>query len=83
MKGYIVFTHELRVAHIVCTFVGPPPAFPILAFARIYPFLRAGDVFDRRVEPDIEDFTFHSRPGLIAACNGHAPVKITGNATVL
>ena len=47
------------------------------------PFGGGGDVFDGRVEPDIEDLALHSWPGLVALADGHAPVQVAGDAAVL
>ena len=79
----VVLAHELGIAHVVGTFVGAPPAFPIRPFARIHPFLRAGDVFDGGVEPDIKDLALHPRPIGVAAFDRHAPVQIACDTTVL
>ena len=83
VKRHIVLAHELGIGHILGAFIRAPPAFPILACSRIYPFLRAGDIFDRGIEPDIEHFAFHAGPVLIAVLNRNAPVQIAGNAAVL
>ena len=74
MEGYVVLAHELGVGHVVCALVGPPPAFPIVSFASILPFLRASNVFDGCIKPNIENFAFHARPISIAFLDGHAPI---------
>ena len=79
----VVLAHELGIAHVVGTFVGAPPAFPIRPFARIDPFLRAGDVFDGGIEPDIKDLALHPRPICVAAFDRHTPVQIARDTTVL
>ena len=85
VEGHVVLAHELDIAHITRAPVGAPPAFPV-GFRQaigIGPFSGAGDVFDGRVEPDIEDLAFHARPGLIALLHRHAPIQVTGDAPVL
>jgi hypothetical protein len=64
VEGHVVLAHELDIADVVRALVGAPPAFPIVALARIHPFGGAGDVFDGRVEPDVEDLALHPRPVL-------------------
>ena len=68
-----VLAHELGIAHVVGAPVCAPPAFPILTLARIYPFLRAGDIFDGRIEPDVEHLALHPRPVRLAPLHGNAP----------
>ena len=38
------------------------------------PFCRGRDIFNRRIEPDIDNLALHPRPRLISAHHGHAPV---------
>ena len=74
MERHIILTHELGVGHVVSTFVGPPPAFPIGAFARINPFLGAGNVLDGRVKPDVENFALHPGPVFSSVFDRNTPV---------
>ena len=85
MKRHVILAHELGISHILCALVGAPPALPIrIAFAiRIRPFLSTCNVFNRRVEPDVEHLALHARPILGAALHRHAPVQIARDAAIL
>ena len=85
VEGHVVLAHELGVADVIGALVGAPPAFPAgaLVLAGVVPFLGAGDVFDGRVEPDVEDLALHARPGRGPAPDGHAPGEVAGDAAVL
>ena len=83
VEGHVVLAHELNIADILGPLVGAPPAFPIRPLARIDPFGSAGDIFDGRVEPDIEHLALHPRPRLIALFDGNAPIQIAGDAAIL
>jgi len=74
MEGHVVLAHELGVGDVVGALVGSPPAFPIVPFASVLPFLRAGNVFDGGIKPDVENFAFHARPISVAFLDGHAPI---------
>ncbi len=62
MKGDIVLAHELHVFGLVGALVASPEALPVIA-GRLGPFLRRGDVADRRIEPDIEDLGLETGAG--------------------
>ena len=83
MEGHIIFAHELRIGNILRAFIGAPPTLPVAAFAGILPFLRTGNIFDRRVKPDIEHFVFHAGPRLFAFTHWNAPIQIAGDAAIL
>ena len=83
VEGHVIFAHELRVLDVIGAFIGAPPAGPVVPFACIDPFLGAGDVFDGRVKPDVENLPIHARPVLFAVFDGDAPVEIAGDAAVL
>ena len=83
VEGDVILAHELGIGHIIGAFVGAPPAFPIRAFTCIDPFLGAGDIFDRRVKPDVEDLALHAGPVLCSVFDRDAPVQIAGDAAVL
>ncbi len=83
MKWNVIFAHKLRVGHVASTLIGPPPAFPIGTFARINPLLCAGNIFNRGVEPNVENFAFHARPIVGTFFDGDTPIKVTGDAAVL
>ena len=83
MERHVVLAHELHVAHVVRALVGAPPAFPVLALAGVHPFRGAGDVFDGRVEPHVEDLALHAGPVLVALPDRDAPVEVPRDATVL
>uniref|UniRef100_A0A0N5A620 TRUD domain-containing protein n=1 Tax=Parastrongyloides trichosuri TaxID=131310 RepID=A0A0N5A620_PARTI len=60
VEGHVVLAHELDVADVVRALVQTPPRAPVSA--RLFgPLLGRGDVFDRRVEPDVEDLALHAR----------------------
>ena len=85
MEGDVVLRHELDITHVVRALVGAPPALPgVVALpCRLGPFRRGADVFDGRVEPDIEDLTLHPRPVLAALLHRDAPVEVAGDRPVL
>ncbi len=82
MERDIVFGHELDVSHVVGTFVFTPPAFPITACG-ISPFGGCSDIFDRCVEPNVENFAIHVGPVVVSALDRNTPVQIPGDATIL
>ena len=82
MEGHVVLAHELGIGHVACALIEPPPARPVAA-GLLGPFLRARDIFDRRVEPDVEDLAFHPRPGRPFELCRNAPAQIAGDAAVL
>jgi hypothetical protein len=85
VERHVVLAHELDIAHIPGALVGAPPALPGIRIEalRLGPFGAAGDVFDGRVEPDIEDLAFHPRPVRVALPHRNAPVEVAGDAAVL
>ena len=83
MERYVILAHELGIGHVIRAFVRAPPPFPIVAFARVDPFLGAGDIFDWGVEPDIENLALHPWPIGIALFHRDTPVQIARDATVL
>ena len=85
MERHVIFAHKLEILHIIRALVGAPPAFPcgVRFTVGIGPFGGCGDVFDGRIEPDVEHFAFHAGPWMLAALHRHPPVQITGDAPVL
>ena len=80
VEGHVVLAHELDVAHVARTLVGAPPAFPVgvgLAVG-LGPFGGGGDVFDRRVEPDVEDLALHAGPVFGRLCGPGCPSRGRG-----
>ena len=76
VEGDVVLRHELRVAHVAGL---EPPRFPVARRGiEIGPLLRHAEVFDRRVEPDLEDLVLEAGP-----IDRHAPMKIASDAPVL
>src|SRR5690606_13060991 len=76
--------HELDITHVAGALVLTPPAGPRLVgqAVRVGPFRGRGDIFDRRVEPDIEDLSFHPRPRPWPALHRNSPVEVAGDAAV-
>src|SRR5208282_1727717 len=62
VEGDVVLAHELDIGDIVSALGQPPPSPPRTA-SRIRPLRGRSDVFDRRVEPDIEDLVLEARTG--------------------
>ncbi|MPL95483.1 hypothetical protein SDC9_41654 [bioreactor metagenome] len=82
VEGHVVLAHELGIGHVLGALVGAPPARPVPA-GLVRPFLGRGDIFDRRVEPDVEDLAFHALPRRALELRRHAPGKVAGDAAVL
>ncbi len=85
MEGDVVLAHELDVADIVGAGVGAPPPAPVARLAVLGvlgPFLGRGDVFDRRVEPDVEHLVLEARARQPAPRHRHAPGQVAGDAPV-
>src|SRR5215831_1973554 len=75
VKWHVVLAEELQVSHIRCL---PPPAPPIsLRWKGVGPLLGCGKVVNRRIEPDVEDFAFVSRPR-----HRHTPGEVARNAAI-
>src|SRR6056297_3584200 len=85
VERHVVLAHELHISNITGPLVGAPPTFPVTfgTFGGMSPFGGGGDVFDGRVEPDVEDLTLHAGPGLVALPDRNAPVEVAGDAAVL
>ena len=82
MEGDVVLAHEFDIADVGRALVGAPPALPVAIRLGVGPFPGGGDVFDRRVEPDVEDLVLEARPRQAVAGDGHAPGQVAGDPTV-
>ena len=89
MEGDIVLAHEFDVPDVIGARVQPPPALPAFGIAlssrrswSIEQFARRGDIFDRRVEPDIEHLVLEAGTRLAVLRHRHAPFQVAGNAPV-
>src|SRR5262249_13329817 len=74
MKRHVVLAEKLYVPDVVGL---PPPASPITARAGSCPFLRRGDVADRRIEPDIKHLALET-----GTRHGNAPGEIACDAAI-
>ena len=83
MERHVIFAHKLIIGYIVSALIGTPPALPIGAFARIYPFTGAGNIFYWGIKPNVKNFALHAGPGLIAFAHGHTPIQVACDAAVL
>ena len=85
MERHVVLAHELHVAHVRRALVFTPPAAPVglAQSVGVGPFGGGGDVFDGRVEPDVEDLALHAGPVCVALLHRDAPVEVAGDAAIL
>ena len=81
VEGDIVLPHNLDIAHILCACVRPPPAAPVDTLVR-RPFPRRGDIFNRRVKPNVKDLVFKARARLAILGNRHPPRQVPGDAAI-
>ena len=82
MEGHIVLAHEFPIGDVLGG-VAVPPVLPRLALAVLVgPFLGGGDIFDRRVEPDIEDLALERAIGDVVG-HRNAPFQVAGDAAIL
>ena len=84
MERHVVLAHELEYSarrRRPCRCATSAASRRPLPWRR--PIRRAGDVFDGRVEPDVEDLALHAGPVLVAFLDRDAPVEIAGDAAIL
>ncbi len=81
MERDVVLGHELGVADVL----GLVPPGLVVAVRRVgvRPLLGGGDVFDRGVEPDVEDLALGRQVGPGVGRDRHAPVEVTGDGAVV
>ena len=82
MERDIVFAHELDVTDIFGSIVFPPPTFPVF-FGSLCPFHGGADVFNRCVEPDVEDFAFKAGTNVALVSYWNTPADVAGYTSVL
>src|ERR1051326_5262373 len=82
MKRNVVLAHELDIAHVFGAIVLSPPTLPV-TFRRVRPFHRCADVFNRSIEPDVEDLAFKARPRLTSIRYRNSPGQIASDAAIL
>ncbi len=80
--AYRAIVDRYYTPDVVGAFVGAPPVSPGPT-GRIGPLLGRRDVFDRRVEPDVEDLALHARTRpAVRPHDRHAPFQVAGYAPV-
>ncbi len=88
MEGDIILAHEFDIADVIGTLVEAPPLLPVVGVAPVLLsqvrkiFLGRADIFDRCIEPDIEDLVLEAGTWLAILGNGNTPLQIARDATV-
>src|ERR1700719_2307726 len=79
MEGNVILAHELDITDVRGPFILTPPASPVTACS-FGPFHGSADIFDRSVEPDVEDLSFKTRTHLALISYRNTPGKVASDA---
>ena len=82
MERHIVLAHEFPIGDGLGR-IAVPPVFPGIAlFVLVGPFLGGSDIFDGRVEPDVEHLALELAIADVVR-HRHAPFDVSGDAAIL
>src|SRR5207302_1117035 len=82
VERHIVLSHELEVGDGFRRLAEPPVAPAFALAVRPGPFPRRADIFDRRIEPDVEYLALELSAGDVVG-HRNAPFEIARNAAVV